>query len=146
MSTRRNDLAQRRRSQGLSQEALAAKLGVDAKTIRRWESGETTNGPQPCHRPTLARSLDVEPAQLEALLSPTAEPEQSAGPTQPADEVWALSSDRIPRRNVHPVDELEPWELLDVLTRSSLSPGTLREMRTAALGYATFIPAHHRTS
>jgi transcriptional regulator with XRE-family HTH domain len=72
MPTRRDDLAQRRRSRGLSQEALAAKVGVDPKTVRRWESGETRSGPQPWHRTTLAHCLDVDPAQLDVLLSPTA--------------------------------------------------------------------------
>ncbi|WP_338156623.1 helix-turn-helix transcriptional regulator, partial [Saccharomonospora viridis] len=67
VATRRRRLAKRRKSQGFSQESLAERLGVDPKTIRRWESGETEEGPQPWLRPKLAQCLQVSPEQLEEL-------------------------------------------------------------------------------
>jgi transcriptional regulator with XRE-family HTH domain len=54
---RQSALAQRRRSLGLSQEALADKLSVDARTIGRWERGESN--PQPWQRAPLARALQL---------------------------------------------------------------------------------------
>lgn len=69
MADKRRRLARRRKSQGFSQESLAERLGVDPKTVRRWESGETEDGPQPWLRPKLAQCLQVSPEQLEELLT-----------------------------------------------------------------------------
>lgn len=74
MAIKRRRLARRRKSQGFSQESLAERLGVDPKTIRRWESGETEEGPQPWLRPKLAQCLQVSPEQLEELLAGDDEP------------------------------------------------------------------------
>jgi len=63
---KRTRLAQRRRTVGMSQEALAEQLGVDRTTIIRWESGRS--GPQPWHRPNLAMALKVSVEQLAGLL------------------------------------------------------------------------------
>ncbi len=68
MTARRHRLAQRRKTVGFTQETLAERLGVDSTTVRRWESGETENGPQPWIRPKLARYLQVSVEQLEELL------------------------------------------------------------------------------
>jgi transcriptional regulator with XRE-family HTH domain len=68
MVARRHRLAQRRKTVGFTQETLAEQLGVDATTVRRWESGETETGPQPWIRPKLARYLQVSVEQLEELL------------------------------------------------------------------------------
>lgn len=68
MVAKRHRLAQRRKTVGFTQEALAEQLGVDPTTVRRWESGETENGPQPWIRPKLARYLQVSVEQLEELL------------------------------------------------------------------------------
>jgi transcriptional regulator with XRE-family HTH domain len=64
---KRQQLAQARRSRGLSQEALAERLGIDPRTVGRWESGESE--PQPWLRPKLARALHVVPGQLDELLA-----------------------------------------------------------------------------
>ncbi len=59
-------LAQRRKAMGLTQEQLAAQLGVERTTVARWERGE--NQPMPWLRPKLARALAVSADRLEELL------------------------------------------------------------------------------
>ncbi|MGH3712207.1 MAG: helix-turn-helix transcriptional regulator [Micromonosporaceae bacterium] len=66
MAVRRQRLAQRRRTVGLSQEGLAERLRVERSTVARWESGETE--PQPWLRPRLARVLQISVDQLGELL------------------------------------------------------------------------------
>ncbi len=68
MAAKRHRLVKRRKAVGLTQEALAERLGVDSKTVRRWESGETVDGPQPRLRPKLAHYLQVSGEQLDELL------------------------------------------------------------------------------
>ncbi len=68
MAARRQQLAERRKALGYSQEALAEQLGADRSTVARWERGESE--PQPFIRPKLGRLLQVTPAKLEALLKP----------------------------------------------------------------------------
>ncbi|MEU8687687.1 helix-turn-helix transcriptional regulator [Streptomyces sp. NPDC048665] len=67
MARRRQQLAERRRSVGLTQEDLAEKLGVDRTTIARWETG--TAAPQPWIRPRLAGALLVTIEDLVGLLA-----------------------------------------------------------------------------
>ncbi|MER5969160.1 helix-turn-helix transcriptional regulator [Streptomyces sp. NPDC002055] len=67
MAHHRNGLAARRRTVGLTQEALAEHMGVDRSTVTRWESGRTT--PQPWLRPRLARLLRVNADGLNDLLT-----------------------------------------------------------------------------
>lgn len=66
MAHRRNGLAVRRRTVGLTQEALAEHMRVDRSTVVRWESGRTA--PQPWMRPRLARLLRVNAEILNDLL------------------------------------------------------------------------------
>lgn len=66
VATKRADLIRRRRAVGLSQEALAAALGVDRSTVVRWEAGDTD--PQPWVRPQLARRLGISIESLAKLL------------------------------------------------------------------------------
>lgn len=92
MAAKRHRLAQRRKTLGFTQEVLAERLGVDSKTVRRWESGETEDGPQPWLRPKLARYLQVSAEQLEELLREDAddpgkrEPLPGSVPSQLSDE------------------------------------------------------------
>jgi DNA-binding XRE family transcriptional regulator len=67
MSVKRTLLRQRRKTLGLNQEHLAHLVGVDVKTIRRWELGESD--PQPWLRLKLAAALDVKAEQLDLLLA-----------------------------------------------------------------------------
>lgn len=78
MAARREAFIRRRKAVGFTQESLAADLCLDAKTIARWERGETT--PKPDHRPDVARSLDVSLDALADLLDPdTVTPRDPAG-------------------------------------------------------------------
>jgi transcriptional regulator with XRE-family HTH domain len=62
-------MTRRRKAIGLSQEDLAVRVGVDVRTLRRWESG--AGDPQPWHRPKLAAELDTTLDGLDELLFPT---------------------------------------------------------------------------
>lgn len=69
MASRRQRLAQRRKTVGFSQEALADKLKVERSTVVRWERGESE--PQPWFRPRIARVLRISVEQLDDLLTET---------------------------------------------------------------------------
>ena len=72
-------LAERRRALGYSQEELAHALGVDRRTVGRWEGRTTT--PQPPLRPRLAELLHLDLDELDALVGqPQAVRPESAGP------------------------------------------------------------------
>lgn len=64
---RRHRLAARRKTFGLTQEVLAAQLGVDRTTVARWERGMAS--PLPWLRPKLAAALGVSADQLDDLLA-----------------------------------------------------------------------------
>jgi DNA-binding XRE family transcriptional regulator len=64
--TRRAGLVAARKAAGFTQEALAARLGVEPSTVYRWESGETTPLPTLC--PGLATLLGVADERLPVLL------------------------------------------------------------------------------
>jgi transcriptional regulator with XRE-family HTH domain len=63
----RDRLAARRRALGLTQEDLAAVLGVERSTVVRWERGATR--PLPWLQPRLARALRVPAGRLADLLA-----------------------------------------------------------------------------
>ena len=55
-------LKRERKKHLLSQEEVAEKLGVEARTVRRWESGAAI--PQPYHQRKLCELYDIDPAEL----------------------------------------------------------------------------------
>ncbi len=67
MTIRRRALAERRKTAGYSQEALAEALRVEPSTVGRWERGETV--PQPWVRPKLAAALGIASDVLVELLA-----------------------------------------------------------------------------
>ncbi|HEY7266020.1 MAG TPA: tetratricopeptide repeat protein [Trebonia sp.] len=66
-AAKRERLAQRRKTLGLTQEDLASLLRVERTTVARWERGEAA--PLPLLRPRLARALRVHAGRLEELLN-----------------------------------------------------------------------------
>jgi transcriptional regulator with XRE-family HTH domain len=74
-NVRRRRLAQRRKAEGLTQEALASLLDVEPSTVVRWERGATE--PLPWIRPKLAETLRISADRLDDLLVGT-------GPASPA--------------------------------------------------------------
>lgn len=95
MPGKRRGLARRRGAMGLTQERLAARLGVERSTIYRWESGEVT--PQPDIQPRLARELAVSPAELVDLL---VEGASSVEPVTPSATVRVPVTARSPQPQV----------------------------------------------
>jgi transcriptional regulator with XRE-family HTH domain len=123
MAQRRQGLSERRKAVGLTQEALAHRLGVERSTVVRWEAGDTE--PLPSIRPNVARALRVSLDQLAELLTDS----QHAGATQalPADTEVLLSEVAPPERPGR--DELENLirsqvaETVEVLRRTLQSAG-----------------------
>jgi tetratricopeptide (TPR) repeat protein/transcriptional regulator with XRE-family HTH domain len=80
-ATRRQGLAQRRKTVGLTQEQLAERLGVERTTVVRWEGGQTQ--PAPWLRPRLAKALGISADRIEELLAaddtPASRPGEAAG-------------------------------------------------------------------
>ena len=76
MTAQRTEMIRRRKTIGLSQEELALRVGVDPRTLRRWESGQSD--PQPWHRPTLAAELGATVDELDELLFPRGRPASAA--------------------------------------------------------------------
>jgi len=56
------ELRARREALGLSQEALARKVGISARTIHRWETGKLKTGSNPVIQRAVSQTL----ARLEA--------------------------------------------------------------------------------
>lgn len=59
--TTRHPIERRRHALGLTQAALAERLGVSPQSVRSWEAGK---GPSGTRIPELAKVLEVEPLTL----------------------------------------------------------------------------------
>src|SRR5262245_27047428 len=66
MGLRRDDLIAARKRAGHTQASLATALDVDAKSVRRWESGESD--PRPRRRHDLAAALKLSTQRLDDCL------------------------------------------------------------------------------
>lgn len=138
---KRTRLVQRRKTVGLSQEALAEQLGVDVSSIRRWEYGQRL--PQPWQRPNLAMALKISVDQLAGLLGEPDAPEvehrevmaalfaEAWGNPTPQ-EVLAPSSDPQQLAAERTLKELSIFLRGDMLTRRE----TLTQAVKAASGPA----------
>lgn len=62
----RHPIAERRLQLHFTQEGLADEVGVDPRTVQRWEAGERR--PQPWTQPKLAKVLQITRQQLDAML------------------------------------------------------------------------------
>jgi tetratricopeptide (TPR) repeat protein/transcriptional regulator with XRE-family HTH domain len=82
---KRQRLAQRRRALGLTQETLAAMLGVKRSTVIRWERGESE--PVSWIRPKLAKALRVSEDRLGELLDSRGGASPGAGQNGPVSTV-----------------------------------------------------------
>jgi transcriptional regulator with XRE-family HTH domain len=70
-------ISRARSARGLSQAALAQRIGVDAKTIRRWEQGK--HGPRSYYYPALEQELGPLPAGIQETAG-TCGPSQAQEP------------------------------------------------------------------
>ncbi|MER7717747.1 helix-turn-helix transcriptional regulator [Streptomyces flaveolus] len=67
-------IAARRKALGFTQEGFAEAVGVDRRTVGRWETGKSR--PQPPQRPKVAEVLQMDLDALDALLAPAQEPQK----------------------------------------------------------------------
>ncbi|MFF5113222.1 helix-turn-helix domain-containing protein [Streptosporangium sp. NPDC000509] len=112
MTTRRQHLAERRRSLGYTQESFAEHVGADRSTIARWERGECE--PLPFVRPKLAMLLQVTPAELDALLNPSTE-DLASSPSLLGRSITGLAVP-APGTNLSECDDMNRRELLRLLS------------------------------
>lgn len=126
MASKRVRLAQRRRAMGMTQEQLAAAVGMgtDRSTIYRWESGEIT--PPPRKQPRLARALGVSPAELIDLLMPVSE---SYAPTKSGRVVHVGSSNALDRA------ELVRREITDSISNVTVTESGIDDWEQAVRRY-----------
>lgn len=125
---KRVQLAERRKTVGLSQESLADLVGVDRSTVVRWERGE--RAPQPWHRPKLANALKVSVDELAVLLAPVSRSGYHPGQGDLASNLDLQDGD-MDRRSFFPMTALPVItglsaivELLTPLHRPSTLPTT----------------------
>lgn len=81
MGGNREGLAVRRLAVGFTQERLAEYVGVNIKTVSRWEKGETD--PYARHRPLLADALQITMEELQRLLDGQPCPTSAGGGLSP---------------------------------------------------------------
>ena len=131
MPGKRQGLARRRGAMGLTQERLAARLGVERSTIYRWESGEVT--PQPDVQPRLARELAVSPAELVELLAEGTSSVEQVTPSAPVRTPVTARSSQPP--GVRSVRDLQGRIDLGTTTQDFLAATAVRTPLPTRLGW-----------
>ncbi len=120
-------LAERRRALGYSQEELAHALGVDRRTVGRWEGRTTT--PQPPLRPRLAELLHLDLDELDALVGqPRAAHPESAGPPPRDHHGSGDLDDMIRRQFLRAITVTSALVALPPDEGAALAEGALRGM------------------
>lgn len=120
-------LAERRRTLGYSQEELAHALGVDRRTVGRWEGRTTT--PQPPLRPRLAELLHLDLDDLDALVGqPRAARPESAGPPPGDHHGPGDPDDMIRRQFLRAITVTSALVALPPDDDAALAEGALRGM------------------
>lgn len=112
MARRGSPFTRLRKAAGFTQEALAAALDVDRRTVGRWERGEVQ--PLPPVYPTLARVLDVSVKELTAVLADTAQHVAGPGPSRLC---GTHTVSRLPTGSADHIEEVaahlrEQWHVL----------------------------------
>ncbi|MEU4143271.1 helix-turn-helix transcriptional regulator [Streptomyces parvulus] len=120
-------LAERRRALGYSQEELAHALGVDRRTVGRWEGRTTT--PQPPLRSRLAELLHLDLDELDALVGqPRAARPESAGPPPRDHHGSGDLDDMIRRQFLRAITVTSALVALSPNEGAALAEGALRGM------------------
>ncbi|GAA1214094.1 helix-turn-helix domain-containing protein [Prauserella alba] len=136
MPDKRTALVRRRRAMGLTQEQLAAAVGMgtDRSTVYRWESGQTT--PPARKQPRLAQVLRMSVADLIDVLSPNAQSGPAnenmpgvAPPQSKAEDRWSSSELAAPRERTADIVPSQIPALRRVLsTRDFPADGPIRSL------------------
>lgn len=118
-------LADRRKALGYSQEELAYAVGVDRRTVGRWERERVQI--QPSLRLKLARVLHITLAELDTLLTqPQTFPRESAGPPPGDHHASGSIDDMIRREFLHAMAVTGTLATLSVDEAAALAEGASR--------------------
>lgn len=147
MAERRDSLAQARTAAGYTQESLAEALGIDWRSVRRWETGHST--PQPHRRAQLAKLLNCDMHQINALLAnkthiQTGEPDE----LHTSDEIAALElARRVTSSDIGNATLVQLEEAFDSLAidYQMVSPEVLLPRIRGHIGYVTQLMDSRKT-
>lgn len=139
-------LARARKAVGLSQEALAQRLGVERSTVVRWET--TTIEPQPWIRPRLANALGVTAEELAGMLTafvePTNhEPEQESHPLlDGVRRAMFGGADMASTRELSTVDDVHRlYQQADYEATARVLPSLITTLQAPTASASTYVVA-----
>ncbi len=123
MAERRDGLARARTAAGYTQESLAEALGIDWRSVRRWEAG--THDPHPHRRAKLARLLNCDLRELDLLLEqPVRQPPTPQDWRKNRTASTSSRNNQAPPSGTTKATQLEPellnslgWDMRDHSTR-----------------------------
>ena len=106
------NIARFRRENGMTQEELAAQLGLSFQAVSRWETGATTPDVD-----TLVRLADILHASIDTLVGYTVTP-KAVSPYQEwyrsPEYYWGTEPSSLCLRILHALPPIRPYRLLDV--------------------------------